>query len=131
MLLQVGCEAQGIVVRDLTPEDIARLDFYEGGFGYDTQCRCRSRRLRVRCKRRSISRQADLWATGAEWSLPDWVARWGATVVATAGDFMALYGQRPAADVLKRYGPMLVRGSSRVRAAQTAPTTLRRKASDR
>jgi nudix-type nucleoside diphosphatase (YffH/AdpP family) len=71
--------------------------------------------------------QSPRWKPGAPWSLADWQAKWGAIVLATAGDFMRLYGQKPAAEVLARYGQMLVRGASRVRATP-APTKLRRKA---
>jgi AIG2-like family. len=31
-----GAEARGRVLTDLSDEDLARLDFYEGGFGYGT-----------------------------------------------------------------------------------------------
>lgn len=48
---------------------------------------------------------------------------------ATARDVMALWGRVPAAEVAKRLGPMLVRGASRVRAAVSAPTARRHRAS--
>jgi nudix-type nucleoside diphosphatase (YffH/AdpP family) len=47
---------------------------------------------------------------------------------ATAGDIMALMGRASVAEVAARLGPMLVRGASRVRAAQSAPTALRHRA---
>jgi len=47
---------------------------------------------------------------------------------ATAGDVMALMGRASVAEVAARLGPMLVRGASRVRAAQSATTALRHRA---
>lgn len=35
LVSQKGAQAQGLLVTGLTQEDIARLDFYEGGFDYD------------------------------------------------------------------------------------------------
>ena len=35
MVAQKGSAAQGLWVRGLSDEDIARLDYYEGGFDYD------------------------------------------------------------------------------------------------
>ncbi|HEX9859355.1 MAG TPA: NUDIX domain-containing protein [Paracoccaceae bacterium] len=122
-----GRVARGILLRDLSAADVARLDFYEGGFDYQT------RDLTVdtgagQAVARVYFAVTQRWRPGAVWSLDDWAARWGATVVATAGDFMALYGQRSAAEVRARYHPMLVRGASRVRAGGAAPAQLRRAA---
>jgi ADP-ribose pyrophosphatase len=57
-----------------------------------------------------------------------WTAIWGAVVAATAADVMADFGQRPAAALAQRYGQMLVRGASRVRARAAAPATVRYRA---
>ncbi|QYK41133.1 MAG: NUDIX domain-containing protein [Paracoccaceae bacterium] len=120
-----GAEAPGLLVRGLTAEDRARLDFYEGGFGYHTRV------LSVTCATGSEAAQVywpdpGLWQPGAPWRLTDWAAIWGDAVAASAGDVMALYGRKPAAAVAARRWPMLVRGASRVRAAAPLPATLRR-----
>lgn len=52
-----------------------------------------------------------------------------AVLAASARDVMALWGRVPAPEVAKRLGSMLVRGASRVRAAVSAPTALRHRAS--
>ncbi|MDQ1849293.1 NUDIX domain-containing protein [Gemmobacter fulvus] len=120
---QAGAVAQGILLRDAGPEDLDRLDFYEGAFGYDTRV------LPVQTVGGLVPAQVyfpvDAAKTGAPWHLPDWVADWGAVAVATAPDVMALRGQRDAAEVARRYRLMLVRGASRVRAATPAPVSLR------
>ncbi|MDO9525596.1 MAG: gamma-glutamylcyclotransferase [Gemmobacter sp.] len=119
-----GAVAEGILVHGLTDADVARLDFYEGCFDYST--------TEVVVQGGACARvympALGVWSPGAPFVLADWVARFGPVVVATAGDFMAQAGQRPARDVLRRYGLMLVRGASRVRAALGLPETQRRTA---
>jgi ADP-ribose pyrophosphatase len=118
-----GATAQGILVRAMTPDDVARLDFYAAGFG------CDARDLAVLAPAATMARvyvpAPDQWVAGDDWHMADWVAIWGDTVAATAQDVMALYGQHPASQVRARYPLMLVRGGSTVRAAQGGPATLR------
>ncbi|MGB8813129.1 MAG: NUDIX domain-containing protein [Paracoccaceae bacterium] len=120
-------EAHGVLLRDFTAKDAARLEFYTGRAGADygeqaTIVSAIATPARIAAVVERHPSQGDVW------SLVDWVARWSETVVATAGDVMALYGQLPAAAVKARLGPMLVRGASRVRAADAAPTMVRRNA---
>lgn len=119
-----GGVAPGLVLRDLTGDEAARLDFYEGGFAYRTrEVVLAGNALPVRV----YFPDPGIWRPGARWALSDWVARYGATVTATAADFMSLYGEKPATEVQRRYPQMLARGASRVRAgSEPAPTTLRR-----
>lgn len=123
----VGQAAGGLLLRGLSDEDVARLDFYEGGFAY------RTHDLPVTASGGTVTARVYIpdpghWQPGAPWSLADWAAVWGDVVTETAGDFMRLYGRARPEDVLARYGAMLVRGASRVRARATAPTTLRHRA---
>ena len=123
IVAEPGAAAEGLVARDLTEADVARLDFYEGGFAYAT----RLVDLADGAAPAAVYfPDPGFWEPGPRWSLADWVARHGATVTATAADFMALFGQKPAAAVLRRYPMMLVRGASRLRAAVPGPATLRR-----
>ncbi|MFN3938353.1 MAG: NUDIX domain-containing protein [Gemmobacter sp.] len=119
-----GAEAEGVLVRGLSPEDVARLDFYEGGFAYHTrtvQLSGGGHEARV------YFPDPGHWTPGQPWRLGDWVARYGSVVLATAEDFMALFGQKESAEVLDRYRQMLVRGASRVRARSAeVPATVRR-----
>jgi ADP-ribose pyrophosphatase len=125
IVAEPGAQATGVLVRDLGPEDVARLDFYEGGFDYQT------RDMAVETAQGTVVARVYFpdpghWQPGAPWSLAEWAARKGALIVATAGDVMALMGDRPADEAQRRHGPMLVRGASRLRAAQTAPCAVRR-----
>ena len=112
ILPQPGGQAHGVLAQGLTDEDVARLDFYEGGFAYQTEDRV----LTCGATARVYIAEPGLWAPGPAWSLADWAARFGDVVVETAADFMALYGQCPPEQVLARYRNMLVRGASRLRA---------------
>lgn len=130
IVAEAGKTAHGLLVRGMTEADVARLDFYEGGFAYHT------RDLPVQAGGAAVTARVYFadpghWETGAPWSLADWAAVWGDVVTETAADFMALYGRAAPESVLARYRLMLVRGASRVRARQTAPTTLRHRAGPR
>ncbi len=124
MLAQPGAVARGILVRGLSAAEVARLDYYAGGFG------CLTRDLAVTAggvagTARVYFAESGRWTPGQAWLLADWQARHGAEVVATARDVMALCGVKPAQAVLARYGMMLVRGAARVRAALAAPMSRR------
>jgi ADP-ribose pyrophosphatase len=122
---QSGSNVQGLLVADLSEADLARLDFYEWGF-------VRQRQI-VQTVEGAQPAQVYHCVTkdpvdGAPWSLAEWQGRYGAMVTATAADAMAFYGQKPAKDVMGRFGQMMVHGASRLRAAGPAPTRLRRQA---
>lgn len=117
-----GQMAHGLYLPGLDAADVARLDFYEGGFAFHT------RQVVLADGRAAQVYFPDPghWVPGAPWSLADWVAARGAVVTETAQDVMRLFGQRPAAEVRRRYPMMLARGAARLRAAQGAPSRLRR-----
>jgi len=121
---QAGGVAQGLLLPDLTTQDMARLEYYEGPFGYETQPRDVSAAGAVASAQVYVPNPG-LWTPGAAWSLSDWAARCGATIVATAADVMALF---PAPIAPLRRGPMLARGASRLRAAHGGPAQTRRSA---
>ncbi|MGL4282031.1 MAG: NUDIX domain-containing protein [Albidovulum sp.] len=128
VLLAGGEGAPGVVVRGLTAEDVARLDFYEGGFGYET------REVTVEGGELPVSvyfPQPGLWEPGAPWSLTDWAAHWGGTVVAAAEEAMRLYEDGVAASrVQGRYPMMLARAGARLRAEEGAAPRVRRAAAE-
>jgi len=126
ILPAAGRAAEGLLLEGLTDAEAARLDFYEGGFRYLT------RDVPVQADGRTVTARVYFpepgrWQPAAPWSLADWVARYGAAALATAGDFMDLMGEHPAEQVAARYGAMLTRGAAHVRAATgPQPATLRR-----
>lgn len=102
-------DGDGLLLRVLTPDDLARLEFYAGVSGAQV------RAVRV------VAGGAEVPALGF---FPDFAAP-EAEVMATADDVMALYGVKPVAQVRRRYGHMLVRGAARVRAGEPQPARLR------
>lgn len=111
---QPGASAQGLFLPGLSDADVARLDFYEGGFAFHT----RDLPLAGGETARVYFPDPGHWQPGEPWDLAWWERTRAAVVVETARDFMALFGRKPAAEVLPRYPMMLVRGASRLRAAQ-------------
>lgn len=124
ILPRPGAVAEGMLVRDMSDADVARLDFYEGGFAYhahDVAVGTDGTALTARV----FFPDPGLLDPGAPWDLADWVADWGEIVVSAAGDFMAAYGERSSEELLRRYPQMLMRGAARLRARAGGPTRLR------
>ncbi len=119
-----GQRAEGGVPQGLSRAEKARLAFWHEVLGLTARIALvTAGDAPVRCRLWS----ADAPRAGLPWDEAAFQARWAGALTATAGDIMALYGQRPAADLRGRFGAMLVRGASRVRAAGGA-TALRRRA---
>ncbi len=108
--LGTGGQAEGLLLSGLGDEDRARLDFYEGGFGYAVE--------RVT----TSAGPADVYVPGpevgtpgAEWSLDDWARAWGALSVEAAREVMELMGSKSAADVARMFPAIRTRAASRLR----------------
>ncbi len=119
-----GRAAEGLLLRDMSVDDLARLDFYEGGFGYDL------RDVMVDGPDGSVPArvyfpQEGLWPPGAPWSLPDWEAKWAGITLHAAEEAMARFGRVPAEAVRPLMPIFRSRGWARQMAANPAPQTLR------
>jgi nudix-type nucleoside diphosphatase (YffH/AdpP family) len=118
-----GGRAAGDVASGLSRAERARLAFFHKVLGLTAQIAMVTvGDAPVRCRLWS----ADAPLAGLPWDEVAFQARWAGALTATAGDVMALYGQRSATDLRGRFVPMLVRGASRVRAAGGAPALRRR-----
>jgi ADP-ribose pyrophosphatase len=117
---------QGVILRDVNDEDLARLDHYEGGFAFET------RPMKIVVEGQGAVHALVYFPPPSDpdgpWSLAQWQADWAAIAMATAGDVMALWGQRSAAEIAARFPLMMVRGASRVRAAADAGANSLRRA---
>lgn len=109
--LGTGGQADGLLLSGLDREERARLDFYEGGFGYDV--------VTVE----TSAGPADVYVPGPEvgpqgapWSLEDWVRDWGELSVEAAREVMAHMGLRSAEEVAAMFPAIRSRASARVRA---------------
>ncbi|MFZ5963935.1 NUDIX domain-containing protein [Thalassococcus sp. BH17M4-6] len=119
-----GQAARGLLVRGLGDDDLARLDFYEGGFGYDL------RAVTVQTDEGAAPAQVyfpqpGLWQPGAPWSLTDWQEKWAAVTLSAAEEAMARYGIAPPEEVRPLMPFFRARGWARQLAATPAPQTLR------
>lgn len=89
--------AEGVVLRDATDTDIARLDFYEGAFGYARE------EVTVTVAGAPVAASVYVtdndFPTGAPWVLENWVAAYGAIAVEAASEVMESFG-RVSSDVI-------------------------------
>ncbi len=115
-----GACADGVLVSALTAQDFARLDFYEGGFGYSLQT--------VSVDTAHGPQQAQVYfadhplAKGARWDLENWVSAWGEITVCAAHEAMGYFGQITAQDLVQRFGAIRKRAASYIRGrAQNPP----------
>ena len=126
ILSDPGAEAAGVYVPDITAEEAARLDYYEGGFGYEVHP-VDVLHDGVQAPALVYMPEPGMWAPGAPWRLEDWAATWGDVVVEAARDVLAQRGRRPSEEVLGRYPMMLTRAGARLRArSDPGPARLRR-----
>ena len=133
--------AEGVLICGLEQADLDRLAFHAGLPGHSF--------VSAEVETAAGPRQASFWRAepplaadtdadtrgdaggdaGEEadlWQPEDWARQWLTLTQATLGDAMALYGRKAAAEVQRRWPQMMVRAASRLRAANSAPTTLRR-----
>lgn len=107
-----GAGAEGVLVKGLSAQDIARLDFYEGGFNYNlhrvTLTDGQSAEVYVP--------QKGLWTPNGSWSLHDWQAAFGALSRFAAVEVMQYYGTRSRDEVAKLFPRIRTRAAARVNA---------------
>ena len=126
MIKQGGARAEGILVNAVSEFDAARLDFFEGGFGFTAHA---MEVMQPQGPVEALVFRPESCATeterGGVWQLAQWQQQFGAEFVAMAKDYLSQFGLRPPRAVAARFEQILARGASRVRAAPSAPTELR------
>lgn len=125
ILPEAGASSDGLLVEYLSPEETARLDFYEGGFGYAT------REVTVETADGPEVAQVyfpepGLWRAEDPWSLDDWVARDGALSVAAAHEVMERMGTTSPDQIARLFPFIRARAWARMMGEAPAPTALRR-----
>ena len=106
-----GGQAIGLLAEGLSDDAIARLDFYEGGFGYGLHP------VTVQTDHGPVAAQVWLvpdgtYDRGAPFDLDDWARRRAALNVRAAAEVMGLYGTRSAAEVARMYPMIEMRAQS-------------------
>ncbi|SDX98300.1 NUDIX domain-containing protein [Citreimonas salinaria] len=122
-----GTAAEALLLRGATDEDVARLDFYEGGFAYDL------REVEVEVETHGAATRAVVympreghWTPGPSWALDEWLHDWGAITMDAAAEVMDRYGRQPVEQVQALLPMFRARAWSRRLAQAGAPSTLRR-----
>lgn len=120
-----GASCDGMVLLDVPEAVVARLDFYELGFGYDL------RDVTVDTAEGAVAArvyfpQPDLWRAGANWTLEAWLREEWPVARHAAREVMEYFGRLSGDEVAARYGMILTRAAARARAeANPTPTVLR------
>ncbi|GGX45619.1 tellurite resistance protein [Tateyamaria omphalii] len=107
---RANADTTGIVVRDLSTEDIARLNYYEGGFDYDlrTVTLTSGETAEVYLPGQSVSSVDDTWHFLA------WEKQWGAMTLWAAEEVMDGFGKLSTDEVARRFPRIRARAWSKV-----------------
>ncbi|WP_299749023.1 NUDIX domain-containing protein [uncultured Tateyamaria sp.] len=107
---RANAETAGIIVRGLSTEDFARLNYYEGGFDYE-----------LRAVTLTSGEAADVYVPGQTvsstddvWDFSAWQERWGAMTVWAAEEVMDGFGKLDAEEVARRFPRIRARAWSKV-----------------
>lgn len=115
ILPEPGGMAQGVLVRDVSDEDLNRLSFYESAFTYDL------RPVQVIVNGQAEPAEVyfpigDVGQPGDPWSLSDWQAQWGRLSTYAAEEVMSAYGRYSAEEVNRSFPAIRIRANSRIMA---------------
>lgn len=118
-----GASCAGLLWRDLTAQQMRRLDTYEGAFGYqleDVTVTVGADTVNARC----YMPPPGILAGDGEWSLEDWQRDHLAPAVLAAAE---LFSHRPLPDhgALRRMWPMIEARAWAKHRAQAGPATMR------
>lgn len=105
---QPGWQSRGVKVSGLTETDIERLNYYEGGFGYEL----RPFVLTDGDVADVYMPPDDMQADDDIWSLEVWTARWAELTCFAAEEVMSYHGKRSSADVAKIFPRIRARAAS-------------------
>lgn len=127
IVAQKGGMAEGLLLDGLSEAELARLDFYEGGFGYAL------RPVTVQADDGPVAAQVYFpdpgrWTPSAPWDLAGWVAGHGALTLRFAREVMARMGRNDAGQVAALAPFIRARAWAQMLGQNPAPTALRRDA---
>lgn len=115
---RAGETATGILVRGLTEEDLAALNFYEGGFEYTLKPITVTLQTGQRAAAEVYFPEPGLWRLEAPWDLQAWITAWGALTLRAAAEVMSYQGRMTAAEVARSF-PSVRRRAAAWLAAQS------------
>lgn len=117
--------ADGIVLENVSPEEIARLDFYEGPYSYDlaeVEIDVDGEKKRAQ----TYLPEAGKWTPDRAWSIDEWNDAHGDLTIVAAHEIMARFGSLSMHEVANRMPVILARAQARLNAmANPSPRRLR------
>jgi nudix-type nucleoside diphosphatase (YffH/AdpP family) len=123
IVAQAGAQAQGLLIRGLSDEDVARLDFYESGFDYDLSPVHVVTEDGNAEPAQVFFPDVSLWQPGATWSLTEWEKDCGPLASTAAIEVMDYFGVK-SDDQIGRMFPMIqARAAARLNAAAGVPVS--------
>ncbi|KPA22473.1 ADP-ribose pyrophosphatase [Shimia sp. SK013] len=105
--------ADGLLLRGLSETDVARLDFYEGGYDYALIPLQVTSDQGIEDAQVYVS-EAAAWVPEGLWSLADWAAAYGVFTVHKALEEMSYFGSRSRAEVDQLLPTIKSRASAKV-----------------
>ncbi len=118
-----GQVAQGLVLRGVSPEQLARLDYYEAPYGYTRH----ETQLDVGFADAYRPPAGQEQEAAEDWSLADWQAAYGPLMREAAVEIMEGFGSVEPAQIASRVPVIRARAQQRINArTQVTPTQLRR-----
>jgi nudix-type nucleoside diphosphatase (YffH/AdpP family) len=113
--IENGALAQGLLVEGLTPDDVARLDYYEGGFDFSL--------ISVTLEDGTLAQvylpAPDAWTLQEPWDFDDWTRKWGQMTCHAAREVMGYMGNRTVEQIASMFPMIRARAWSRVNAASS------------
>lgn len=116
-----GSVAEGISF-DASPEDVARLNYYEGGFHYDLHL---VTPIGEASPVEVFFPRLGQWQKGAPWSLDEFVEQYGGVTMDAAAEVAELFGQIDADEVARRLPMLRARADKIVSVQKPPPSVLR------
>ena len=110
-----GARAQGLLARRLTVQDIARLDFYEGGFDYDLV----DARLGDGTSAQVYLCAPERWEAQGQWDFPAWADEWAVMSCHAAREVMGFFGTHSRDEVAAMFPQIRGRAWSRTLGGQS------------
>ncbi len=122
IMKQPGEQAEGVLVRGLSEDDIQRLVFYEGGFDYDLEPKPVELPDGSSAMAQVFFPEPGHWRPGSLWSLNRWVEEWGEITLNAAEEVMAYFGRVDAKRIARSFPAIRNRAWARVAARQRGQT---------
>ena len=111
-----GSQAEGLLVRGFSQEDLDRLAYYEGGFFFDFQPRELVLADGTRADASVFYPEPDLWTPEKPWSLQEWVDQWAEVTVLAAQEELAYFGRVEASTIARNFAPIRTRAWAKLAA---------------